>query len=155
MMKHKIPVEWMQRYESEAFARETTCSGPLGAAYTPEATTFRLWTPLAEAVSVNLYPHGNGGGRPEVHPMAREAQGVWSVTLPGDQNGRYYTYTVQIDGKTQETGDPYAVAAGVNGLRSMILDLDAAAPTGWQGESTVCTGEFSLPSCSAVIFGLL
>lgn len=25
----------------------------------------------------------------------------------------------------------------------------------WQGESTVCTGEFSLPSCSAVIFGLL
>lgn len=118
-------------------------------------TTFRLWTPLAEAVSVNLYPHGNGGGRPEVHPMERDAQGVWSITLPGDQNGRYYTYTVQIDGKTQETGDPYAVAAGVNGLRSMILDLDAAAPTGWQGESTVCTGEFSLPSRSAVIFGLL
>ena len=115
MMKHKIPVEWMQRYESEAFARETACSGPLGAAYTPEATTFRLWTPLAEAVSVNLYPHGNGGGRPEVHPMERDAQGVWSITLPGDQNGRYYTYTVQIDGKTQETGDPYAVAAGVNG----------------------------------------
>lgn len=76
MMKHKIPVEWMQRYESEAFARETTCSGPLGAAYTPEATTFRLWTPLAEAVSVNLYPHGNGGGRPEVHPMAREVSGL-------------------------------------------------------------------------------
>ena len=25
----------------------------------------------------------------------------------------------------------------------------------WQGESTVCTCEFSLPSCSAVIFGLL
>lgn len=134
MMKHKIPVEWMQRYESEAFARETTCSGPLGAAYTPEATTFRLWTPLAEAVSVNLYPHGNGGGRPEVHPMERDAQGVWSITLPGDQNGRYYTYSVQIDGKTQETSDPYAVAAGVNGLRSMILDLDAAAPAGWQDD---------------------
>ena len=134
MMKHKIPVEWMQRYESEAFARETACSGPLGAAYTPEATTFRLWTPLAEAVSVDLYPHGNGGGRPEVHPMERDAQGVWSITLPGDQNGRYYTYTVQIDGKTQETGDPYAVAAGVNGLRSMVLDLDAAAPAGWQDD---------------------
>ena len=132
MMKHKIPVEWKRRYESEAFARETTYSGPLGAAYTPEATMLRLWTPLAEAVSVNLYPHGNGGGRPEVHPMERDAQGVWSITLPGDQNGRYYTYTVQIDGKTQETGDPYAKAAGVNGLRSMILDLDAAAPAGWQ-----------------------
>ena len=125
MMKHKIPVEWMQRYESEAFARETACSGPLGAAYTPEATTFRLWTPLAEAVSVNLYPHGNGGGRPEVHPMARDAQGVWSVTLPGDQNGRYYTYTVQIDGKTQETGDPYAVAAAA------ATSLPASAP--WPG----------------------
>ena len=59
---------------------------------------------------------------------------MWSITLPGDQNGRYYTYTVQIDGKTQETGDPYAVAAGVNGLRSMVLDLDAAAPAGWQDD---------------------
>ena len=26
MMKHKIPVEWMQRYESEAFARWMTAS---------------------------------------------------------------------------------------------------------------------------------
>ena len=32
---------------------------------------------------------------------------------------------------------------------------DGTTSTLWQGESTVCTGEFSLPSCSAVIFGLL
>ncbi len=32
---------------------------------------------------------------------------------------------------------------------------DGTSSTLWQGESTVCTGEFSLPSCSAVIFGLL
>ena len=98
MMKHKIPVEWMQRYESEAFARETACSGPLGAAYTPEATTFRLWTPLAEAVSVDLYPHGNGGGRPEVHPMERDAQGVWSITLPGATLCGYGSETGRVGG---------------------------------------------------------
>ena len=133
-MNQKISVELKQQYESEAFARETTYSGSLGTDYTPASTTLRLWTPLAEAVSVNLYPHGNGGGRPEVHPMERNEQGVWSVTLPGDQNGRYYTYSVQIDGAVQETGDPYAIAAGVNGLRSMILDLDSAAPAGWQND---------------------
>ena len=32
---------------------------------------------------------------------------------------------------------------------------DGTSSALWQGESTVCTGEFSLPSCSAVIFGLL
>ena len=48
-------------------------------------------------------------------PLVRGAQGVWSVWLPGEQHGRYYTFAVTVNGITRETGDPYARAAGVNG----------------------------------------
>lgn len=57
---------------------------------------------------------------------------MWSIYLPGDQHGRYYTYTVTVDGISRQTGDPYARAAGVNGTRSMIVDLARTAPSGWE-----------------------
>ena len=56
-------------------------------------------------------------------PLERGQQGVWSIYLPGDQHGRYYTYTVTVDGISRQTGDPYARAAGVNGTLSMICLL--------------------------------
>ena len=49
-----------------------------------------------------------------------------------EQHGRYYTFAVTVDGVTRETGDPYARAAGVNGVRSMIVDLARTAPSGWE-----------------------
>ena len=43
-----------------------------------------------------------------------------------------HTFAVTVDGITRETGDPYARAAGVNGVRSMIVDLARTAPSGWE-----------------------
>ena len=31
-------------------------------------------------------------------PLEQHGQGVWSVYLPGDQHGHYYTFTVEVDG---------------------------------------------------------
>ena len=65
-------------------------------------------------------------------PLVRGAHGVWSVWLPGEQHSRYYTFAVTVNGITRETGDPYARAGGLNGLRSMILDLARTSPAGWE-----------------------
>ena len=64
-------------------------------------------------------------------PLEPQGQGLWSVYLPGDQHGRYYTFTVEVEGTQHETGDPYARTAGVNGLRSMILDAPRIDPPDW------------------------
>ena len=56
---------------------------------------------------------------------------MWSIYLPGDQHGRYYTFTVTVDGTARQTIDPYARAAGVNGTRSMIVDLARTDPDAW------------------------
>ncbi len=131
-MSAKTPAEWKALFESDAFARSTLYAGPLGQDYAPSGTRLRLWAPTAQSVAVNLYRKGDGSARMGSLPMERGNQGVWSIYLPGDQHGRYYTYTVTTDGVSRETGDPYARAAGVNGVRSMIVDLARTNPDRWE-----------------------
>ena len=131
-MAAKTPARWKTLFENVPFHRENYYTGPLGPDYTPGGTCLRLWAPTAEAVTVTLYHKGDGGAVLDTKPLVRGAQGVWSVWLPGEQHGRYYTFAVTVDGVTRETGDPYARAAGVNGVRSMIVDLARTAPSGWE-----------------------
>ena len=131
-MAAKTPAQWKTLFENVPFHRENYYTGPLGPDYTPGGTCLRLWAPTAEAVTVTLYHKGDGGAVLGTKPLVRGAHGVWSVWLPGEQHGRYYTFAVTVDGITRETGDPYARAAGVNGVRSMIVDLARTAPSGWE-----------------------
>ena len=131
-MAAKTPAQWKTLFENEPFHRENYYTGLLGPDYTPGGTCLRLWAPTAEAVTVTLYHKGDGGAVLGTEPLVRGAHGVWSIWLPGEQHGRYYTFAVTVDGITRETGDPYARAAGVNGVRSMIVDLARTAPSGWE-----------------------
>lgn len=131
-MAAKTPAQWKTLFENVPFHRENYYTGPLGPDYTPGGTCLRLWAPTAEAVTVTLYHKGDGGAVLGTEPLVRGAHGVWSVWLPGEQHGRYYTFAVTVNGITRETGDPYARAAGVNGVRNMIVDLARTAPSGWE-----------------------
>ncbi|MCH5298685.1 MAG: type I pullulanase [Ruminococcus sp.] len=120
----------------------------LGATYSEDSTTFKVWAPTATSVKVNLYATGsdreegaeNLGSTPLVFD---EETGVWSVTLDGDHKNEFYTYTVKaknVTGKKtteKETTDVYSVATGVNGRRSQIIDLDETDPEGWDKDTHV------------------
>ena len=146
-MSAKTPAELKTLYESQSFARNTLWHGPLGADYSLAGTRLRLWAPTAQAVTVRLYRRGDGGSSMGPLPLQRNGQGVWSIWLPGDQHGRYYTFDVTVDGVTRQTGDPYARAAGVNGTRSMIVDLSRTAPSGWQQDTRPV-----IPSCRRTVW---
>ena len=106
----------------------------LGAVYTKEKTTFRIWTPAAGKVSLNLYEQGDGDNLIETIPMTADVKGTWVCEKTGDLNGVYYTYSVQIGNKVNEVVDLYARSAGVNGNRGEILDLQAADPDGFDAD---------------------
>ncbi len=103
----------------------------LGAVYTKEKTTFRVWAPTAAEVSLNLYEQGDGDNLIETVPMQADVKGTWVCEKQGDLNGVYYTYSVKIGNKVNETVDLYARSTGVNGNRGMVLDLDATDPEGF------------------------
>ena len=113
----------------------------LGAVYKKTATTFKVWAPTAERVAVKLYATGSseedGAQEISMNVMKKGKNGVWSLTLKGDKKNLYYTYLVTNDGVTTETADVYSKAVGVNGNRSMIVDLDSTDPEGWDKDSHV------------------
>ncbi|WP_422356292.1 type I pullulanase [Roseivirga pacifica] len=105
----------------------------LGMTYTPASTQLKIWSPAAQSVKVKLYEKGDGDNLIDEFKMKRDKQGVWSYKLKGDHAGEYYTYQVQQNGQwLQEKPDLYAVAVGVNGQRSMIIDLKNTNPEGWE-----------------------
>ncbi|WP_255882591.1 MULTISPECIES: type I pullulanase [unclassified Ruminococcus] len=112
----------------------------LGAVYSKESTSFKVWAPTAEKVELKLYSTGSDD-EPNAKLIAQHemdydsSNGVWSVTAKGNLAGSYYTYLVTANGKTQETGDVNAKAAGVNGVRSMVCDLSQTNPDGWESDS--------------------
>ena len=128
-------------YASERFAEEYTYEGSdLGATYSAASTTFKVWAPTATAVSVNLYTSGTAGTNDLEQSVAmtggtKDDYGVWTATVSGDLNGKYYTYAVTVDGEEAEAVDPYARAAGVNGNRGMVIDLDSTDPTDWEHDT--------------------
>ena len=81
--------------QASAFAQQTNWQ-PSGAEYNPPAPGSGSERP-AQKVSGQPLP---GRGK-DLHgdPAAGTARaGVWSVYLPGDQHGHYYTFTVEVDG---------------------------------------------------------
>lgn len=121
-------------YSSEEFeALYTYPEGNLGAEWTKDKTTFRVWAPTAEEVYVNLYSNGLISEKEPIERIAMRPyqNGVWTVIKDGDLHGTFYTYSVLVDGEEQEACDPYAKAVGVNGERAMVVDLSSTDPKGW------------------------
>ena len=131
-------------YSSPEFEAEYTYTGnDLGATYTPEKTSLRVWAPTAISVDVNLYADGDITAQElpdDTIAMTKDVKGTWICELSGDMNGTYYTYTVTTDTTCYETLDPYARAAGVNGKRGMIIDLASTNPEGWADDKNPNAG---------------
>ena len=121
-------------YSSADFEQRYTYEGDdLGATWTKDSTFFRLWAPTAESVTVNFYRSGTPGTDDLIQQteMTPDVNGTWVAVMAGDLNGWYYTYSVTVDGMTNEACDPYARTTGVNGQRAMVIDLDSTDPEGW------------------------
>ncbi|KFI92973.1 type I pullulanase [Bifidobacterium stellenboschense] len=129
----------------------------LGARPDAAGTTFRVWAPTASGVTLRLFRYGSdaesaveepetsvdndtmsAGDRPgpfASHELAPGEAGTWAVRCDGVGHGVYYDYVVRFpDGTTNRTADPWARAAGVNGRRSMVVDLARTDPDGWESD---------------------
>ena len=131
-------------YNTDLFNNEYYYDGDLGAIYTSESTTFKVWSPLSEEIKLRIYENGNptsvnkelGNDKYEEYPMKKKKKGVYEVTVSGDLEGKYYTYVVTNSNyKNKEIVDPYAKSTGINGLRGMIVDFSKTNPEGWNEAS--------------------
>lgn len=130
-----IMTNTIQYFNSAEFEQNFHCDTSLGAFPSTAGTVFRLWAPTAEAVTLRLYPEGDGGRPEEIYDMFSAGRGLWVYETRRNLDGVYYDYEVAVDGVFRVTADPYAKACGLNGQRSMVIDLARTNPTGWAFDS--------------------
>lgn len=107
---------------------------PMGALYTPEKTTFRLFSPQARAAWVVLYDERTGDkGREELKLEAKD-NGVWETTVVGDLKGVHYMVKVDADGPAANTEvvDIWSKANTGRFGRGLIVDVRQLDPPGFR-----------------------
>ena len=125
-------------YDSEEFEIAFGYEGDdLGSIVDGNTTTFRVWAPVSQSVKLNIYDTGTplslGGTDTPVRTvdMVKDVKGTFYYEEESNLHGSYYTYSVTNGSVTNETIDPYAKSAGVNGIRGMVVDFTQVNPTGF------------------------
>ena len=128
-------IELKKYYSSKEFLDNYIYEGnDLGVECNENGTTFKLWSPGADSVVLNLYEAGDGGKAYEQIPMEKEDKGVWSFHSHKELHKVYYDYLIKRDSKEVLTADPYAKASGFNGIRSMAVNLKRTDPKDWEND---------------------
>ena len=127
-------------YLTKEFEDKYNYEGSLGAKVDERGTVIRLWSPIAESVDLRLYDNGSAGEVEAIIPMELCDRGVWEYVVNENLSGKYYDFALKIKGKTSISTDPYAKACGVNGKRSMIIDLNTTNPNGWAEDKAPAKG---------------
>ena len=108
-------------------------------------THFRLWSPKASEVRVNIYENGHTGSAAKTLQMKSDpATGTWTASVPEKLYGKFYTFQIN-DGEKwlDETPGVWAKAVGVNGARAAVIDLDSTDPAGWDTDKGPAVRNFT------------
>lgn len=106
----------------------------LGLTYTKEASQFKVWSPLAKQVFLNIYKHSDSETPLLKQEMVLE-KNVWTLTIQEDLDGYSYTYSFVHDADEVEAADVYSKAVGLNGDRSAIVDFEDTHPENWADDT--------------------
>lgn len=91
----------------------------LGHTYHKNSTTFKLWTPVAKYIKIELTSPDNDT---RVVDLEYHNTGIWSTTLEGNYEGYRYRYITYVNGKEHKVRDPYAISSTANGTHSYVIN---------------------------------
>jgi pullulanase len=120
----------------------------LGATFSPEATTVKLWAPTANAVNFELFKDATSPVFSSL-PMNGHSNGIWSVTIDGNADGKYYLYAITLPGIKggqkiiYRVNDPYARGCSANSGRTLIYDPAGTNPEGWSEDQFVSLANYT------------
>jgi pullulanase len=104
----------------------------LGALYTKQATTFRMFSPATKTVSVVIYDQPTGDEGRMIRPLKQQSNNLWELSVRGDLQGKFYAFLLdEKDPKhSREVLDPYAVNSVANSTRGRLTPLTTSVAAG-------------------------
>lgn len=131
----RTPKEYKDYYASPEFQEAYLYEGnDLGAVCSEEGSSFLLWSPDAEHVTLRLYRDGEASPCFRELPMQKREKGVWEYRTEENLHGTYYDFSLEREGVRVSLADPCAKACGANGRRSMAVELARTDPEGWASD---------------------
>lgn len=109
----------------------------LGMTFEQGAYTFKVWSPNADQVFLNLYKTGNIEEDSLMNKleMTYSDDHVWEISLTEDLEGLFYTYHFDHQDQSTEVPDLYSKAVGLNGDRTAIIHLEDTNPENWENDT--------------------
>ena len=112
----------------------------LGLTYNMSESMFKVWAPTARKVTLVLYDNEgqyDSNGYVLNHYDGTEFEmnvdeGIWSTTIEGNLDGKFYLYKVELENETNYRPDPYSIAVSANGQRSAIVNMKSTNPDDWE-----------------------
>lgn len=115
-----VPVDFSFMARTKEFEEKYRYDGPLGAIYSKERTTFRVFSPFATRIVLNVKRRNK---EERTFLMEQDlSTGIFSLTLEGDYDQARYTYTVTVFGLKTEVVDPYAYSLDSNSRHGFVID---------------------------------
>ncbi len=114
----------------------------LGVRLSGGKTSFKLWAPTAQKVSVAVYNSATGRTVALLPAKFDKKTGVWGVSTSGAPAEYYYRYVVEVFVRgvglvRNLVTDPYSISLSTDSARSYIHDLASQSlkPAGWDSSA--------------------
>lgn len=91
----------------------------LGITYCDTHTIFKLWSPVAKEIELELI---DLKGIKQFIDLHYEQRGAWSLTVHGNLDGYKYRYRVRVNETFKTATDPYGIASSANGVYNYVVD---------------------------------
>ncbi len=132
-----MKANYLQQGENEKEFFPNYYGNDLGLTWSAQQSAFRIWAPVADKAQLKLYDQCTGGKILQTIELEKAEQGTWVATIPGNQEGLYYTFCIEYNDEwLDDVPDPYAKTTGTNGKRAMIIDLKKTDPDDWANDQS-------------------
>ncbi|MCB9498839.1 MAG: type I pullulanase [Bacillales bacterium] len=93
----------------------------LGFTYTKKSTKFKIWSPVAKQVVIELI---DKTGEVRMRNLFYKNQGIWRIEEEGDLEGFKYKYHVYVNGQVKTCLDPYAISSSIDNEYNYVIDKE-------------------------------
>lgn len=116
-----IPIDISFLATTQEFEKQYRFDGQLGAIYSKEETTFRVFSPLS--CEITLHIKKKDGDSWETYSMNHDFEhGVFFITCKGDYDGASYLYERFQFGQSVLVADPYSFSLSSNSRWSFVIN---------------------------------
>lgn len=91
----------------------------LGFTYTKNATTFKVWSPVAKEIEIEIIKKD---GHVNYYDLVSMPRGIWSIAINEDLECCKYRYHVRLADDFKTTLDPYGIASDANANFNYVID---------------------------------